>query len=167
MRWVVTGPESSGKSMLSEALASECGLILISEYARDYLKDLNRAYTPDDLKNIALHQIDQWKKTYKNPPVFDTDILTTMIWHLEKYGNIPSFMMEHWLNQRGTIYLLCKPDIPWEADPLRENPNDRARLFHIYFHYLNAYGKSFKIVAGQGKERLSDVFKIVKRISPL
>ena len=22
-----------------------------------------------------------------------------------------------------------KPDIPWESDPLRENPNDRMKLF--------------------------------------
>ena len=24
------------------------------------------------------------------------------------------------------MYLLCKPDLPWEADALRENPDDRC-----------------------------------------
>ncbi|NNF36839.1 MAG: ATP-binding protein [Saprospiraceae bacterium] len=153
MRWIVTGPESCGKTSLSEFLTSELGLILIPEYARIYITGLDRPYVKEDLDRIARQQIIEWNQYSDETIVFDTDILTTIIWYEEKYGAIPPYMMEHWLSQEKSIYLLCKPDIFWQPDPLRENPDDQDRLFEIYFHYLNAYGKPFKVVSGAGEAR--------------
>ena len=47
---------------------------------------------------------------------------------------------------KSRFYLLCKPDIPWESDPLRENPNDRIKLFDIYKMELDNLGHKYYIV---------------------
>jgi nicotinamide riboside kinase len=50
-------------------------------------------------------------------------------------------------------YFLCAPDIPWEPDPLRENPSDRDRLFEIYQRELVAFNRPFTILKGDLKTR--------------
>ena len=37
-------------------------------------------------------------------------------------------------------FIYYKPDIPWESDPLRENPYDRIKLFEIYKMELDNLG---------------------------
>jgi hypothetical protein len=56
------------------------------------------------------------------------------------------------INQRH--YFLCSPeDIPWQPDPLRENPFDRDRLFAIYEQELIAYKQKYTILRGGFKDR--------------
>jgi nicotinamide riboside kinase len=60
-----------------------------------------------------------------------------------------------------TLYLLCSPEgIEWEADPLRENPHDRERLFEVYEKQLILCEKSYKILRGDIFER----FEFVKNM---
>ena len=49
---VFTGPECSGKSTLSSAIANKFNLPLVKEYAREYLNNLNREYNYSDLIKI-------------------------------------------------------------------------------------------------------------------
>ena len=45
-----------------------------------------------------------------------------------KFGARKFNKCEKWIldtKDNYTYYLLCRPDIPWEPDPLRENPFDR------------------------------------------
>jgi nicotinamide riboside kinase len=49
--------------------------------------------------------------------------------------------------------LLCNTDIPWEFDPLRSNPNDRADIFNLYKNTLEKASKPFKIISGIGEQR--------------
>ncbi|MFP6606898.1 MAG: ATPase, partial [Myxococcota bacterium] len=50
-------------------------------------------------------------------------------------------------------YLLAKPDLPWQPDPLRESPTDRDRLFGVYQTTLDAYGYPFTEIEGEGDAR--------------
>jgi nicotinamide riboside kinase len=54
----VIGPESTGKSALTKALARHYSSPYVDEYARDYVAKLNRPYTFDDLCEIAKVQIE-------------------------------------------------------------------------------------------------------------
>jgi nicotinamide riboside kinase len=105
--------------------------------------------------------------------ICDTDILTIKIWAEEKYGrcNEELSAISHQLLASSetptpphptsylsphTLYLLCSPEgIAWEADPLRENPNDRARLFSIYEKNLRFYEKNYAILRGGISERFA------------
>jgi nicotinamide riboside kinase len=48
---------------------------------------------------------------------------------------------------------LCAPDIPWEPDPLRENPLNREMLFGLYLEQLEKYGRNFTILTGHLENR--------------
>ncbi|MBC8265503.1 MAG: hypothetical protein H8E84_00895 [Flavobacteriales bacterium] len=60
------------------------------------------------------------------------------------------------------IYLLCKPDIPWEAHPQRENPNDRVELFEIYKQELENLGHTYFVV--KGDERVQEATRIMQKL---
>jgi nicotinamide riboside kinase len=64
------------------------------------------------------------------------------------------------LNNGYTVhYFLCSPeDIDWQPDPLRENPNDRDRLFDIYEKELIFYKRDYTILRGNMSERLQTAF---------
>jgi nicotinamide riboside kinase len=102
--------------------------------------------------------------------ICDTDVLTIKIWAEEKYGRCEEWIIEQISDAKfpmpnakhsapsnfkfQTIYLLCSPEgIAWEADPLRENPNDRDRLFSIYEENLIFYEKKHFILRGPIFER--------------
>jgi len=46
------------------------------------------------------------------------------------------------------LFLLCKPDLPWEADPLRENPDDREELYQRYLKALQDMNANFFEISG-------------------
>lgn len=57
----VIGPESTGKSTLAQQLAKQYKGIYVPEYAREYVEQLSRDYTYDDVCAIARQQIEQLK----------------------------------------------------------------------------------------------------------
>jgi len=80
--------------------------------------------------------------------VCDTDLLTYMIWFEVKYGSIPDWIVKWFMHSDHRYYFLCAPDVPWEYDPQRENPDDRAFLFERYIHYLESFSKDYLILSG-------------------
>ena len=55
---VVIGPESTGKSTLCEQLADHYKTQWVPEFARNYLLEIRRPYTYDDLLYIAEAQVE-------------------------------------------------------------------------------------------------------------
>ena len=49
------------------------------------------------------------------------------------------------------FYLLCKPDIKWEEDPLRENPNNRLELYKIYKEEIKRLNHDYYIVKAKNR----------------
>ena len=49
---------------------------------------------------------------------------------------------------------MTTPDIPWEADPLRENPTDRATLHDRYRATLEALRVTYVELTGSPDQRL-------------
>ncbi|MDF1694952.1 MAG: ATP-binding protein [Saprospiraceae bacterium] len=151
---VFTGPESSGKTTCAQRIAQLYQLPLVKEYAREYLKDNGPSYTFDDLLAITSKQIELETRAHLEHTliVCDTDIITLEIWAMEKFG-LTLKRKDHSINKKH--YFLCYPDIPWEPDPLRENPNDRKRLFEIYQAYLVKVNATFTILTKDERKNLS------------
>lgn len=158
---VVTGPECSGKSELSQALAAHYGVPWVPEMARPFLEQLGRPYEEADLLAIARLQLQTEEErgaeaARTDPPLLicDTDLITIRIWGEEKYGRSDPWIVQQTAQRPYDLWLLCTPDLPWVPDPLRENPHDRDRLFDVYRHTLKVLGKPFAIISGKEGERL-------------
>jgi nicotinamide riboside kinase len=166
-RIVITGPESTGKSLLCERLASHFKGIAVPEYARDYISGLHRTYTEDDVLSIARNQIEQFKKSrvISDPVFFDTGLIITKVW-LEVVFNSKSEWIDHAIKTAAIdLHLLCAPDIPWVPDPLRENGGEmRNLLFDMYRKYLDAFKLPYRIIVGTGEERIRNAIFAIKEI---
>jgi NadR type nicotinamide-nucleotide adenylyltransferase len=163
----ITGPESSGKTWLSEKLATYYQTRFVREYSREYLEIHGAEYVMEDVINIAKGQLELENQVARNCEKLlfcDTDPLVTKIWCEVVYGSCPEWIENQFSHHVYDLYLLCFPDIPWEADPLRENPNDRDVLFELYQNILIQKGFPFKIVNGLGDERLKNAITFVNEI---
>lgn len=162
---VITGPESSGKTTLSTALADHFGVSLVQEMAREYLINAGGMYEMQDLDSIALEQVRAEDKIIsENNRILlcDTDILTIKIWAEDKFGRSSKMILDLMARNRVDLYLLCHPDIPWEPDPLRENPHDRDRILDIYKKELESY--RYRPIFGSHDDRLRSAIGYVKSL---
>lgn len=154
-RIAVTGPESTGKTILSKRLAEHYGCLWVQEYAREYLEELSREYDFGDVTNIAKGQWSLINNAFNSGSSFivDTELIVTQIWQMVRFGCCDHWIEEHIDKQPFDLYFLCAPDIPWEYDPLREHPEMREILFEKYYHELNERGLPFVVIKGMGEER--------------
>lgn len=152
------GPESTGKSYLAEYLADYYTTSWIPEYAREYIFKLNRSYTFKDIESIAKKQIilEQEKIVSAKKFLFiDTELINNKIWFKESFAKIPDWIDQLIEEEAIDYYLLCYPDLKWESDPLRENPDKRLYLFDQYKHEIEKIAKPYKIIKGIGEERIN------------
>ena len=162
IRIAITGPESSGKTSLASALAEKLGVVWVPEYARNYLMERGGNYSREDLDKIARGQFESWNmQSDQDFLISDTEMVVMKVWSEFKYGSSSHTINSLLHNQDFDHYFLCRPDIPWEDDPLRENPDQRDQLFTLYVHELESLGVSFSIVEGNLEERIEFCLKVL------
>lgn len=154
-----TGPESSGKTTSAVWLAEYLACELIDEYARTYLANSSN-YTLEDLNAIAAEQFRRINLD-KNM-IVDSEMLVMKIWCEDKYKSCSENILNLYKQQKIDIYFLCKPDIPWSNDPLRENPHDRTRLFELYEAQLKASKVCYFVLDGPIESRQRQMKHILK-----
>ena len=161
---VITGPESSGKTTLASQLSDFWKIPLVPEVARGYL-EAKDSYLQPDLLEMAKLQLRQELAVLSDSPakiVCDTDLLVIMIWSEVKYGQCDPWIYTAFENNisrqsSSRSYYLCDPGIPWQADRLRENPDNRDELFDLYLQKLKEYGLDHRIVKDNPQQRLEQV----------
>ncbi|MBV1905277.1 MAG: ATP-binding protein [Pseudomonadales bacterium] len=156
----LVGPESTGKTTLATALAEHLSSPILEEYAREYLelRSLSATYTQHDVLMIAKRQWEREQQAVlkkRQNLVMDTDLLVIKIWWEVKYGECHPWILDKLAKQRRRNYLLTATDMPWHADPLRENPEDRDELFKVYENELKANGSNYVIIRGNPEQRLA------------
>ncbi|HNZ43613.1 MAG TPA: ATP-binding protein [Bacteroidales bacterium] len=155
----ITGPESTGKSMLAEQLAAYYHTVFAPEYARNYIDRINREYTFEDLAIIAKGQIAAERDAEKNADKIlfcDTELTVIKIWSEHKYNMCPEWVAANLTKFTYDLYLLCDIDLDWKYDPLREHPHLRSYFFDWYYKELKDRNVPFKVVKGKGAERLKN-----------
>jgi NadR type nicotinamide-nucleotide adenylyltransferase len=165
-RIVLTGPECTGKSTLANQLARHFNTVCIPEYARDYVAGLTRPYTYDDVVHIAGTQVKQLAEytIQANRMLFaDTYLIITKVWFDLVFYHRPLWIDHELSNHSVDFYLLCDTDIPWEADPVRENGGARREfLLKLYKKELKDFGCAYAVVQGLGDERLKNAIRLVE-----
>jgi len=164
-RILITGPESTGKSELATDLSVHYGGLLVPEYARDYITSLGRAYLLEDVEHIALKQVEEYNtRTHPDWIFFDTWLIITKVWFEVVYGSFPLWMEEHIRNSKFDLVLLCDTDIPWMADPLRENGGARREeLLNTYKKELDYFKLDWELVSGRGDARFQSARQMIEK----
>lgn len=155
---VVIGPESTGKSTLSQKLAAHYNTVWTPEYARQYLDELPCPYEQHDLLQIAKGQLqleDEKARQANELLICDTDLYVIKVWSEHKYGQCDPRILEQIAARRYDLYLLTYIDIPWEDDPLREYPDPRMReyFYRIYRDIVVNAGVPWADIRGSYAER--------------
>lgn len=167
---VITGPESTGKSTLSEALALHYDTVWCREYAREYLEQRGGIYSYEDLVTIAKGQLrleEQAVEKARNGLVFiDTDMNVMKIWSEFVYGKCDPWILDQIKQRTYNLYLLCDIDLPWQEDPLREYPDlaIRQELYDIYKKHLINQPVRWTVITGQKEERLGQAVEAIDNL---
>jgi NadR type nicotinamide-nucleotide adenylyltransferase len=161
---VITGAESTGKSTLAEALATNYQTKWIPEFSRLYVENLHRSYTYSDIEIIARHQITEEQNI--DPGIslvfFDTWLIITKVWFEFVFGKCPVWLHESILQSKIDLFLVCDIDIPWIPDPVRENGGENRRILHnIYIEQIKSFGFNYQIISGVGEERTIRALNII------
>jgi NadR type nicotinamide-nucleotide adenylyltransferase len=161
----ITGPESTGKSLLSSQLADRYQTVFVPEFARIQLLKSNGSYTYDDILTIAKGQSESEKifESIANHLLFcDTEMLVAKVWCEMKYGICHQWILDKLVVQNYGLYLLMDIDIPWEYDPLREHPDKRKYLLEQYIQNLEKYGFNYQLISGLDEQRLKNAVLAVE-----
>lgn len=172
--FILTGPESSGKSTLASQLCDCLQAPLVPEISREYLsqklaENSEFSYREDDLLAIAKQQNAQEETLLAYQPeivICDTDLLVIIIWSEVKYGRCEQWVIEAFENSLTTSnprhYFLCDWNISWQDDPLRETPNDREHLFELYRQKLTDYKLAYTLIKGDQQQRLRQALSYIQ-----
>jgi len=165
IRIALIGPESTSKSTLSEKLAAHYKTVFVKEYSREYLKNIGREYTLDDVITIAKAQQEQENALLlkANKLLFaDTELIVSKVWCEDVFDTTPEWISENILPYKYDLYLLTYYDLPWEADPVRENPHRREFFFDWYERELKLTGAEYVVIKGIGEERFEAAVRAIE-----
>lgn len=163
---VVTGAESTGKSTLTKALATHFNVPAITEFAREYIEQLNHPYDYNDVEIIARKQAEQVKavKESEYPIIFiDTWLIITKVWFEVVFQKIPGWLEDEIQSTKVDLFLLCDTDIPWVPDPVRENGGEKRNLLQLrYIENIKKYNFTFQTIKGENNLRFENALQYIK-----
>lgn len=175
LKVVLIGPESTGKTVLAQHLATHFSTLWVPEFARSYL-DIKRAIydpfgrkseeicQPQDIPPIVIGQIAQEEALalQANRLLFcDTSPLQTKVYNNYYFGRNDEWLSQVVKNRAYDLHLLTNIDIPWIADAQRDRPNDRETLFQLFRQELLDNDFNFQIISGDYEARLQHAVDLV------
>lgn len=169
---VLFGPESTGKTTLARQLARHYNSVWVPEYARQYLQkkwnNERKTCEQSDLLPIAIGQMKLENYSANKTDtvlVCDTDLLETKVYSEEYYSGECDPLLDKYANKNTyDLYLLTYIDTPWEADDLRDKPEEREEMFDAFEKALKDNNKPYILLKGGKKERLEKAIKQIDKL---
>jgi NadR type nicotinamide-nucleotide adenylyltransferase len=171
-KFVIVGPESTGKSTLSQNLATHFNTEWVREYAREYLEKNGTDYTFENLYDIAQGQLAGEDAAVKNlqennknvPLIIDTDMYVIKVWSEFVFNKCDNRVLTEITKRKYDGYILCNTGVPWVKDNLREYPDHviREKLFHYYKEELSEQNTPWIIINGGYEERTQQAIDFVQ-----
>ncbi|WP_299682515.1 ATP-binding protein [uncultured Tenacibaculum sp.] len=169
---VLFGPESTGKTTLSRQLAKHYNTKWVPEYAREYLQDKwnreQKICEQEDIIPIAEGQItleNNLAEKANNVLICDTDLLETKVYSEEYYGGFVDDLLDKAAIENSyDLYFLTYIDTPWEADDLRDRPEQREEMFKAFKNALEKYDRPYVLLKGDKETRFKKAVKLIDEL---
>ena len=103
----------------------------------------------------------------RRPLLFiDTDMYVMKVWCEYVFQKCHQYILDQIVNRQYDLYLLCKPDLPWVQDELREYPDEKPRqeLYHIYRDIMMNQQTPWVEISGDYDQRLRQAIAAVDAI---
>lgn len=160
----IVGPESTGKSTISQQLAKHYHVAWVPEYARYYCASLTADCTFQDEINMFHGQIALEESILATAEtdfiICDTTFLTVKIWSDAMFGKSPQPVLETLKTRQYDFYVLLDIDLPWTEDPLRNFPTMREHFMDVWKNELDALNANYTVVDGI-ENRLQNVIAAI------
>jgi len=170
IRICIVGPESSGKTTLARQLAEHLGVPWVREFVREYFDrpEHDGVGSVDDIVPVVQGQIAAEDQALAESPgllICDTNPLSTVVWSEVLYGECPE-VARRLAEERASdydLYLLLRPDLPWQADGQRCQPElaERQAFFARFEEYLRQLKMNPIVISGLGVERFAQTLNAV------
>ena len=162
----IYGPESTGKTTLSENLAAHFQTVWQPEWARAFLGDRHCVY--EDMELIARGHFGQYPayKARANKILFmDTDAITTLVFSEHYYHRAPSCVLDlaDRMHEYVDLYLFTDIDVPWVPDSSRDlgEPGQRAHMKRTLLDHLERRHLPYVLITGSWEQRFRTAVQAV------
>lgn len=160
------GPESVGKTVLSQKLAEYYKTVFVPEAAREML-------TSNDIDESVIIRIGKRqtalvkeKAAIANKLLFcDTDLITTQIYAQHYLGFVPAILQSLEQEVAYDIYFLLDIDVPWVDDPLRDLGHRRAEMYQVFKNELEKRQINYVSINGSWDERMEKMIMQINRLT--
>lgn len=154
---VLLGAESTGKTTLAARLAEHYGAMWCPEYAREFAEAKNGPLDSGDVKAIAEGQLaleEDYLDRCGGFLVFDTSILSTIVYSHYYYGNCPDWIEQAFNARDYGLHLLMDVDAPWRPDLVRDGPEPRRQIHERFRQSLRRHDCRYAEIQGDWPARL-------------
>lgn len=166
-RVVLTGPESTGKSVLAQKLAKHFGTVQVEEYGRTYCEKHGIDLSPLDFAHIAGGQLlleDEAARQSNRVLFCDTDLIVTQIWAEIFFNRCPQWILQAGHQRQYDLFLLLSPDIPWVDDGTRAFQEVRQAQWERLREELESRNLPYVSISGDFDQRFDQAVQAVKLI---
>lgn len=163
-RVAIVGPESVGKSTLSERLAAHFGTVHVPEYGRIYTDAYGMDLTPSDFEAIARgHRAleDSLAPNARGVLICDTEAVVTKTWSRYLLDAVPPLVEAYACEPRYDLYLLLPPTMPWFQDGTRVQEDLRVRQWFFECCANDLQGRHTVVLDGDWDARFEQAVQEV------
>jgi HTH-type transcriptional repressor of NAD biosynthesis genes len=166
----IYGPESTGKSILTERLAGYYNSVYVPEVARDIIDEAGDGVTYDLIEKIGPSHGEAILKMLPLANRFlfvDTDVEITKLFSDYYFRKTPAF--PPWVESANKfdLYIFTDTDVPYVEDPQRDSEHMREIFKEKLLSILDGKKSDYTIISGGWEERFQQAILAIEKRWPV